>query len=212
MTGLKANEIVRREQIRTAAYELAAESGLRAITIRGVAQRAGLSAGLVLFHYGTKQQLVLRVLDSVLDTTTALCQEPAVAAIEAPPERLLALLRRELTRLAKEPRRTRLFFEFWSAGLSDRVIGTRMKQELDRYRDAFRPLAEAVLAADQDFLLGVTPDGLSAVIVSFIKGCLVQSLIEPERDLADFVGAAEGLLRVHAGLPRAIGSTYGACP
>jgi hypothetical protein len=74
-----ANGIVRREQIRAAAYELAAESGLRAITIRGVAQRAGLSTGLVLFHYGSKQRLVLGVLDWVLETTIALCQEPAVA-------------------------------------------------------------------------------------------------------------------------------------
>ena len=206
-----ANGIIRRGQIRAAAYELAAESGLRAITIRAVAQRAGLSTGLVLFHYGTKQHLVLGVLDWVLETTTALCQEPVVAAIEAPHERLLALLRQEMTRLAREPCRTRVFFEFWSAGLCDPVIGTRMKQELDRYRGAFRPLAEAVLAEDQDFLPSVTPDGLAAVIVSFIKGCSVQSLIEPELNLADFVNAAEGLFSARAGLARAIGSTCNAC-
>ncbi|MFI5242794.1 MAG: TetR family transcriptional regulator, partial [Gemmatimonadales bacterium] len=47
MPGSRAAEETRRTQIRTAAYELAAESGLRSITIRDVAERAGLSPGLV---------------------------------------------------------------------------------------------------------------------------------------------------------------------
>ena len=166
----------------------------------------------MLFHYGTKQQLVLGVLDWVLETTTALCEGAVVAAIAAPHERLLALLRQELTRLATEPRRTRVFFEFWSAGLCDPVIGARMKQELDRYREAFRPLAQAVLAEDRGFLPTVTAEGLAAVIVSFIKGCSVQSLIAPELNVANFVSAAEGLFSAHSRRASAGGSTCNACP
>ncbi|MEO7042006.1 MAG: TetR/AcrR family transcriptional regulator [Gemmatimonadaceae bacterium] len=194
MPGTKADESVRRGQIRGAAYEIAAESGVRAITIRDVAERAGLSPGLILFHYGSKEQLVLDVLGWVLETTTALNIGPEIAAIKQPGERLLALLRQEMERIAGEPRRIRLFFEFWSAGLWDPAIGTRMQAELDRYREAFRPMAEAVLRADPALFPGVTPAGLAAVVVSFIKGCAVQSLIEPELDIREFIGAAEGLL------------------
>lgn len=194
MPGTKANEEVRREQIRAAAYDLAAESGLRAITIRDVAERAGLSPGLVLFHFGSKEHLVLEVLGWVLETTTALRIGPEIAPIEAPGERLLALLRQEMARLTAEPLRIRLFFEFWSAGLWDPAIGVRMKQELDRYREAFRPMTAAVVAADPARFPGVTAEGLAAVAVSFIKGCAVQSLIEPELDIAEFLAAAEGLL------------------
>ncbi len=93
----------------------------------------------------------------MLETTIALCQEPAVASIEAPHERLVALLRQEMTRVSREPRRTRVFFEFWSAGLCDPVIGTRMKRALDRYREVFQPLAEAVLVENREFLPDVTP-------------------------------------------------------
>lgn len=201
MPGSKAGEAVRREQIRTAAYELAAESGLRAITIRDVAERAGMSPGLVLFHYGSKEQLVLDVLGWVLETTTALRVGPDVASIQAPGERLLALLRQEMARLSGEPLRIRLFFEFWSAGLWDPAIGARMKQELDRYREAFRPMAEAVLEAEPALFPGVTAEGLAAVVVSFIKGCAVQSLIEPDLDIAEFLGAAEGLLTRLSSIP-----------
>lgn len=194
MPGTKANEEVRREQIRVAAYELAAEAGLRAITIRDVAERAELSPGLVLFHFGSKEHLVIEVLTWVLETTTALRIGPEVAAIKAPGERLLALLRQEMARLTAEPLRIRLFFEFWSAGLWDPAIGVKMKQELDRYREAFRPMAAAVLEADPGRFPGVTAEGLAAVAVGFIKGCAVQSLIEPELDIAEFFAAAEALL------------------
>ena len=192
--GAKAGEAVRREQIRAAAYEIATDSGVRAITIRDVAERAGLSPGLILFHYGSKELLVLDVLEWVLETTTALNIGPEIAAIEQPGERLLALLRQEMERISGEPRRIRLFFEFWSAGLWDAAIGTRMQAELDRYREAFRPMAEAVLRADPALFPGVTAGGLAAVVVGFIKGCAVQSLIEPDLDIREFIGAAEGLL------------------
>ena len=192
--GTKAGEAVRREQIRAAAYEIAADSGVRAITIRDVAERAGLSPGLILFHYGSKEQLVLDVLGWVLETTTALNIGPEIAAIEQPGARLLALLRQEMERISGERRRIRLFFEFWSAGLWDAAIGTRMQAELDRYREAFRPMADAVLRADPALFPGVTAAGLAAVVVSFIKGCAVQSLIEPDLDIREFIGAAEGLL------------------
>lgn len=194
MPGSRADELVRRVQIRDAAFELAASKGLKAVTIRDVAERAGLSSGLVLFHFGSKEQLILALLDWVLETTTALRVGPDIAEIVAPGERLLALLRQEMLRLASEPLRIRLFFEFWSAGLWDAEIGLRMQRELDRYRDAFRPMAAALLAAEPQRFLGVTADSLAAVAVSIIKGCAVQSMIEPDLDVDAFLVASERLL------------------
>jgi TetR/AcrR family transcriptional repressor of bet genes len=70
-----------------------------------------------------------------------------------------------------------------------------MREEFARYRAAFRPLAAAVLRADPERFAGVTPDGLAAVAVSFIKGCAVQSMIDPEHfDIGQYLAAAEGLM------------------
>jgi len=107
---------------------------------------------------------------------------------------MLAVLRQEMARLSAEPARIRLFFDFWSAGIWNRPIRVRMQRELDRYREAFLPIATDVLAAEADRFPGVTPEGLSAVAVSFIKGCAVQSMIEPDLDIAQFLAAVEGLL------------------
>jgi TetR/AcrR family transcriptional repressor of bet genes len=192
--GRKASEETRRTQILHAAYEIAARAGLDALTVRQVAERARLSVGLVLFHFKTKDALIVAVLDHVLATTAVLHMTADIAAISSPRERLLALLRREMWRLSSEPRRIRLFFDFWALGFTNRRIRTKMQAELDRYREAFRPMAEEVLRAEPTRFAGVTAQGLAAVSVSFIKGCAVQSMIDPENvNIDEFLAATQGL-------------------
>jgi TetR/AcrR family transcriptional repressor of bet genes len=195
MPGRKASEQARRDQIIKAAYEIASRRGLEGLTVRLVGTKAGLSSGLVLFHFRSKDQLVVALLDWLLATTTVLQIGPDVQRIPRPLERLLAVLRQEMNRLSKEPRRIRLFFEFWAAGARHHEIGDKMRAELARYREAFRAIAGEVLAAEPERFPRVTADGLAAVAVSFIKGCAVQSMIDPEGfDIREYLAAAEGLL------------------
>jgi len=195
MPGAKLAEAVRREQVIAAAYDLAVAGGLRAITIREVAARAEVSTGLVLFYFTSKEQLVLELLDWVLATTTALRVGPSILAIASPLDRLIALLTQEMLRLAVEPSRIRVFFEFWGAGLWDSQIRGRMQPELDRYRAAFHPIAADVIEAEPERFSNTTADALAAVAVSFVKGCAVQCLIEPTVSIDDFLATAESLLR-----------------
>jgi AcrR family transcriptional regulator len=183
---------------------LAERGGLAAVTIRDVARRANLSAGLVLFHFGSKDELVLALLDRVLATATARSAGPAIDAIQDPQDRLTALLRLEMARLARDRKEIRLFFEFWSAGMWNRAIRARMQRELDRYRTAFHPLCEALIKADPTRFAGVTVAGLSAAVVGFIKGCAVQLMIEPDLDISEFLNAAEGLLGATAAAGSAV--------
>lgn len=202
MPGTRAPEDERRLQILRAAYDVVARRGLHGLTIRTVAERAGLSTGLVLFHFRSKENLLLALLDWVLDTTTALHVGPEIERIGRPLDRLLALLRQEMDRITQEPRRLRVFFEFWMMGMKHHGIRQRMRRELERYRAAFRPMAEAVLAAEPERFPGVTPDGLAGVAVSFIKGCAVQSIIDPEHfKIAEFLAATEGLVAQLAAPP-----------
>ena len=199
MPGQKASEGARQTQILKAAYEVASRRGLDALTVRLVGQRAKLSTGLVLFHFKSKEQLIIHLLDYVLETTTVLHLTPDITNIPLPHDRLLALLHREMNRLASEPRRIRLFFDFWAKGFTHALIRTKMQAELDRYREAFRPIAHDVLRAEPERFAGVTPEGLAAVAVSFIKGCAVQAMIDPENfDIEEYLEATNGLLQLAA--------------
>jgi AcrR family transcriptional regulator len=206
MPGTKIAESLRREQIVKAAYQLASRGGLRAVTIRDIAKRADMSTGLVVFHFHTKDRVLLALLDHVLETTITLRVGPEIQAIEDPLDRLVALLAREMARLSTEPKANRLFFEFWNEGMWNRAVRVRMQRELDRYRDAFRPMADEVVAADPERFAGTSGESLAAVAVSFIKGCAVQSIVDPALDIPGFRRAAERLLA--PGRPAAAGHDH----
>jgi TetR/AcrR family transcriptional regulator, transcriptional repressor of bet genes len=195
MPGQKAAESERREQILEAAYTVALRKGLESLTVRAVAASAGLSHGLVLFHFKRKDQLVRAVLDRVLANTLSLEVDAAMDLPEHPAERLPALLRREVDRLTGNAREVRLLLEYWALGAREPTLRAKVGAALDRYRAAFRRLTEEMLLANPDRLAGVTPAGLTAVAVSFINGCAVQALIDPDRfDVEEYLAAVQGIL------------------
>ncbi len=194
MPGQKAPEAARREQILASAYRVTAEQGLDGLTIRKVAAAAGLSTGLVLFHYKTKQQLLLALLDWLLaGTLPPPAPEPAPGATAL--DRFHGLVHREMRRLSAEPARINLLFGFWVRGGRDPAIGRRMREALARYREAFRAAGQAVLEAEPRRFQGVTAEGLATLAVSFIKGCAVQAMIDPRGfDIKQYLLAARRLL------------------
>ncbi len=198
MPGTRIAEDARREQIVAAAYAVASKRGLRAVTVRDVARKAGVSAGLVIFHFGTKDRLVLALLDWVVANTVSLTVGPEIVAIPDPLDRLIGVMRQETMRLASEPSRNRLFFEFWGEGIWNRAVRVRMQRDLDRYRDAIRPFVGDAVAAHPDRFAGVDAASLTTAVVSFLKGCAVQSTIEPGLDVESLSRAAESLLQPFA--------------
>ena len=84
MPGTRIAENARREQIVAAGYAVASKRGLRAVTVRDVARKAGVSAGLVIFHFGTKDRLVLALLDWVVANTVSFTVGPEIVAIPDP--------------------------------------------------------------------------------------------------------------------------------
>lgn len=191
MPGQKAPEEARREQILHAAYQVALRAGVDGVTVRAVAAEAGLSHGLVLFHFGRKDQLVAALLDRVLATTALLELSDDVAAMPGSPDRLRAFLRREMQQWHERPDDLRLFFEYWAVGTRDPAIRMKIGAALDRYRAAFRALAEEALrsAPRKD---GVTPEGLAAVAVGLITGGAAQAMVDPDAfDLAAYLSTGE---------------------
>lgn len=184
MPGRKAPESARREQILGAALRVAVRDRLSALRIRDVAKEAGLSAGLVLFHFRTKEALVLALLEWLLESTTVLKPQRRDSKNTAAGS-LSALIRTEAARLSTERQRSELFFDFWVAGTRTQNLRTRMRRALVQYRREFHSLAQATLAERTDAGSGLTADGIAAAAVSFIHGCAMQAVIDPKRfDLA----------------------------
>jgi AcrR family transcriptional regulator len=195
MPGQKAAEATRREQILKAAHDVALRRGIDGLTVRAVAAKARLSHGLVLFHFKRKDQLGLALLDRVLATTVSLRVPDDIGAIPNPRERLQALFRHELHRLSEEPRRIRLLLEYWARGAHNAVIREKISAGLDRYRAAFKGLAEEAFHSERGWAGRRTPAGVAAMAVSLIVGYPVQAMIDPAQlDLDEYAGSVEGII------------------
>jgi AcrR family transcriptional regulator len=202
MPGQRAPEDVRREQIVGAAYEVALRTGIDGVTLRAVAAEAKLSHGLVAFYFKQKDQLIGALLDRVLATTAMLHLSDDVARLPRAHDRLGALLRQELERLVREPRGIRLFFEYWALGVRQAAIRRRIGAALERYRAAFRAIAEEVLPSEPPHGTDVTPDALAAIAVSLINGCAVQAMIDPDHfDTGAYLAAVQSLIERLAPTP-----------
>ena len=182
MGGRKAPEEQRREEILRAAFVVAARDRLTGVTARAVASEAGVSSGLVFFYFHSVDGLLVELLDWLLRTTLVAGELAFLHAAEADPAaRMMAVIRRDIERLPRQRARVELFFDYWVLGTRHPEIRNRIRKALDRYRDAFRPLAAAVVQGDPARYAGITAEGLATVAASFVEGCALQVVMDPDR-------------------------------
>ncbi len=135
------------------------------------------------------------LLAGVLEATLTLDVPDDIAALPRALDRLRALLRREVDRLAHEPERIRLLLECWALGARDVELREKVGGALARYRAAFVPLAEEVLASESSGFARVTATGLAAVTVGLINECAIQGSVDPEHFVMDdYLTAVQGLV------------------
>lgn len=86
-------EIARRAQIVAVAVDVLADEGFRAASLAHIAERAGISKGLILYHFGSKEELLRQTL---FDTVGALARgvTDGLDFAGPPPEVLREVVRR----------------------------------------------------------------------------------------------------------------------
>ncbi|WEO78850.1 TetR family transcriptional regulator [Cryobacterium sp. SO2] len=176
MGGPKRPEQERCDAILAAAYELALTEGLDAVTARRVATAAGISPGLVFFHFQSKDGLLQALLDVLLDGTLDALTDPALAAL-APWDRLERMVRGELERLAEYHAGVELLFAFYFSRRDD-LFRDRIEASFGRYLEAFLPVCREV-AADGGLSDSVSGDDLAATVVALVQGASIQAIRNP---------------------------------
>lgn len=195
MPGKRASEDERRTQILRAALKVASRDRLDSLTIRNVATEAGISPGLVFFHFKNKDILLVELLEWLLERILVAEVGPDILAHEEPVDRLLTLIEQEIQRVGVQRVRLSLFFDYWVLGGRDPAIQQLIRAALDRYRTTFHPLAADVLAQAPARYRNLTPDGLSMLIASLIQGYTIQTVTETSHtEMEPLIEAITGLL------------------
>ena len=185
MPGPKAPADERREAILRAAFVVAARERLTGLTARAVAEEAGVSNGLVFFYFKTRDSLVEALLGWLLARTLGAGEMRAGKLAEklaegTPAERMHATLRRDVEALPRQRRRVELFFDFWVLGTRQPALRRMIRKALDRYRDAFVPLAREIIEGSPRHWGAVTPEALATVAANFVEGCALRVVLDPE--------------------------------
>ncbi len=195
MPGTKAPEEERRRQILAAAYTVAARDRLDGLTVRRVAAVAGLSPGLVYFHFDDKETLLLALLDVLVDQLIKTTTSAETLALPSARDRLLARVREDVARLPDEREAVELFYDYWVVGTRHPRVRARISGALAAYRASFHPLVDDVMAEEPARFAGTSPEALAAMVVAFVEGNAVQVVIEPERfDLDGLTRTLEALV------------------
>jgi AcrR family transcriptional regulator len=178
----RAPEEERREAILRAAFAVAARERLGGVTARAVAAEAGISSGLVFFYFESLDNLLVALLDWLLAQTIVAGDTPdRLSHITDPGARMMLAIRRDVEWLPRQRERVELFFDYWVLGTRHSAIRRKIRRALDRYREAFEPLARALVESDRDRYAGMTAEGLASVAAAFVEGCALQVVMDPQQ-------------------------------
>jgi TetR/AcrR family transcriptional regulator, transcriptional repressor of bet genes len=134
----------RREALISAALELMAEGGAKAATVRAIAERAGMTAGLIRHYFQSKEELTRAAYASVMDRMTA----ESIAATEAvdgdPAARLAAFVAASLRPPVMDGDRVLLWAGFLHHVWRDPVMRDVHEATYLGYRDRLQALIEAI--------------------------------------------------------------------
>lgn len=202
MAGRKFPEAQRREQILDATLEVAKREKLDGLTMRMVAAEAGLSTGLIFFHFKSKEVLLAALLDHLLDRLAAPRSFEDGLLERLPGERLRQFIQLEIEQLPQRRAWVELYFDFWVMATRHPETRTKIRDGLERYRSLIRPYAWAAIHADPDRYADISPGGLAAVAVSFIEGCAIQAITDPDHfDVGSYVQTIHALVTAPGSRP-----------
>ena len=183
----------RRERTRAALLEAAARvyarNGFAGATLDEVAAEAGYTKGAVYAHFGSKENLLLALLEEHFARDVA--EQLALFDRERLTwERPFAGSDRWMQRLLEEPDRFRLFVELWAHAQRDERLRARLAEGLDEFREVFAGFAEQS-ASDSG---RVPPAGAAEqsanVMLALGLGLSMLRLVDSGRVPAELLGTA----------------------
>ena len=173
----EARKAETRARLLAAAADLFAEHGIDAVSVDAVAHSAGRTSGAVYAHFGSKQGLLLALLESWKDSVlTVLLAEVAVSA--SPSEELSAVWDNVAGRTDHEGARWSLLeHELWLRAARDPEVADKL-----RARDSEMRKFSAHELAGWSTRVGATPpappDELAVLVKAMLTGLAMQRRLD----------------------------------
>lgn len=179
-SGLTFIEAARRRQIVECAIEELAQEGYARTTLAGIAHRAQVSKSVIVYHFGTKDQVLLAVASEVFSRATEELR-PQVEAAQTSADMLRAYLRARIGFLVTHREHMLALFEIW-INLRDEDGGMRFGEE--DAADTVDAIAQILRAGQKSGEFGDFDATVMAMVVrQAVDGVLHQLRVQPDLDL-----------------------------
>jgi AcrR family transcriptional regulator len=136
----REGEEKRRDALVAAALELVSEGGLEAATVRAIAERAGVTPGLIRHYFDSKEALTRAAFGRMMAHMTEISLEAAGEAGSDPLARLVAYVRASFRPPVLEPGRIALWTGFMNAIRIDPDLRDVHREQYLHYRDLLQDL------------------------------------------------------------------------
>jgi AcrR family transcriptional regulator len=163
----------KQEELLRVAYRLMATKGMHRMTLQDVADEAGMSKANVVYHYKTKEDLVLTAMQWVLERVTARVVEATASA-----EGRDAKIRAMIDAIFLDPQRNRTFYIVYAELIAHSSRNGRFAALNDWFRESVTGQYAAVIGSTGG---RSTKDVAEAAMVvrALIDGLFLQWLEEP---------------------------------
>ncbi len=142
--GRKAPKPLRRRQLIMATIAALARKGYASITMADVAEGAGLSHGIVNFHFDSKDELLVETLRFLSDEYRDNWQAEQEKAGQDPASRLAAIIRADFNRIICSPKKLAAWCAFWGEAKSRPTYQKMCGARDETYHRALVDLCQAL--------------------------------------------------------------------
>ena len=164
----------RQEELLRVAYRLMAAKGMHRMTLQDVADAAGMSKANVVYHYKTKEDLVLTTMQWVLERVAARVVEATASAVGRD-----AKIRAMIDAIFVDPQRNRTFYVVYAELIAQSSRNRRFAALNGWFRDIVTGQYAAVIGSTSD--RSETSVAEAAMVVrALIDGLFLQWLVEPD--------------------------------
>ena len=164
----------RHEELLRVAYRLMAAKGMHRMTVQDVADAAGMSKANVVYHYKTKEDLVLTTMQWVLERVAARVVEATASAVGRD-----AKIRAMIDAIFLDPQRNRTFYVVYAELIAHSSRNRRFATLNGWFRDIVTGQYAAVIGStDEGSQTSVAEAAM--VVRALIDGLFLQWLEEPD--------------------------------
>ena len=186
-----------REELLASALRVFAGRGYREAGVDEIAAAAGYSKGALYWHFSSKEELLLALLEERIDAPT---RELIALLKTAPADRDMSVeASREFGRRLTNRREEMLLDrEYWSLAIRDPELRARYAERQTRLREALAGALEARAQHLGTPNLPMPAEDVARIVMSILGGLAVDELIEPGSVRPELLGNAFAL--IYAGL------------